>query len=263
MNENTLRLIFFLGIFSFCALFEHIFPRRSLQYSKIIRWRSNLGISLFNSILLRILFPYSLFEIALFCEEKSIGLFNFFSTHFYLKIFLSLIFLDFIIYLQHIAFHKIPLLWRLHRMHHTDLDLDVSSGSRFHTFEIFISQIIKIASIFILGIPPLAIILFEILLSSLSLFNHSNLFIPLKMDSLLRKFIVTPDMHRIHHSILKEETNSNFGFNLSIWDKLFNTYHPNPLKGQTNMTLGIENFRNTNNLYFHSLLLQPFIKSNE
>jgi sterol desaturase/sphingolipid hydroxylase (fatty acid hydroxylase superfamily) len=187
------------------------------------------------------------------------GLFNNFDIVWGLNLVLSVILLDFVIYLQHVMFHAVPLLWRLHRMHHTDLDYDVTTGSRFHPVEIILSMLIKLAVIVTLGPVPAAVVVFEVLLNGTAMFNHGNIRIPKGLDRIIRWFVVTPDMHRVHHSILPYETNSNFGFNLPWWDRLFGTYRDQPEKGHEQMTIGIELFRRSKYLYLHWMLIQPFL----
>lgn len=260
MDIQFIRLYFFLWILLALMLFEFLFPRRDLHYSRKTRWTNNLSLIFLNSVLIRFVFPITLAGIALFTEERKIGAFNLFSGYMVIKTVLSIIILDLAIYWQHVLFHKIPLFWLIHRMHHTDLDIDVTSGLRFHPIEIIISTIIKVVVIVIFGMPVLSVIIFEILLNATSMFNHSNIFIPLNIDHYLRLFIVTPDMHRVHHSIFREETNSNFGFNLACWDRIFKTYHAQPKVGHLKMTIGLETFRNIKYLNLPWLLIIPFIK---
>ena len=260
MDIQFIRLYFFLWILLALMLFEFLFPRRDLHYSRKTRWTNNLSLIFLNSVLIRFVFPITLAGIALFTEERKIGAFNLFSGYMVIKTVLSIIILDLAIYWQHVLFHKIPLFWLIHRMHHTDLDIDVTSGLRFHPIEIIISTIIKVVVIVIFGMPVLSVIIFEILLNATSMFNHSNIFILLNIDHYLRLFIVTPDMHRVHHSIFREETNSNFGFNLACWDRIFKTYHAQPKVGHLKMTIGLETFRNIKYLNLPWLLIIPFIK---
>ena len=260
MDIQFIRLYFFLWILLALMLFEFLFPRRDLHYSRKTRWTNNLSLIFLNSVLIRFVFPITLAGIALFTEERKIGAFNLFSGYMVIKTVLSIIILDLAIYWQHVLFHKIPLFWLIHRMHHTDLDIDVTSGLRFHPIEIIISTIIKVVVIVIFGMPVLSVIIFEILLNATSMFNHSNIFILLNIDHYLRLFIVTPDMHRVHHSIFREETNSNFGCNRACWDRIFKTYHAQPKVGHLKMTIGLETFRNIKYLNLPWLLIIPFIK---
>jgi len=242
-HEPAIRLGFFFGILLLMAGWEYLTPRRRLSQPKPSRWANNLAIVFLNSILLRLLFPLGAVGMALFAEQNGWGLFNYFDVSVLTAILVSVVALDFFIYLQHVMFHAIPAFWRLHRVHHADLDFDVTTGARFHPIEIILSMLIKFGAILVLGAPVLAVIIFEILLSSSSMFNHSNIRLPLGLDRILRGVIVTPDMHRVHHSILDHETNSNFGFNLSWWDRLFGTYRDQPQHGHQKMTIGIREFR--------------------
>jgi len=242
-QEVPIRLGFFFGIFAVMALWELVAPRRALTVSKVVRWGNNLGLVFLNSFLLRILFPAAAVGVAAFAEEQGWGLFNYIEAPFLLAVVASVIALDFIIYLQHVMVHAVPVLWRLHRVHHADLDFDVTTGARFHPLEIILSLLIKFAVILLLGPPLVAVVVFEVILNATSMFNHSNIRIPAAVDALLRLIIVTPDMHRVHHSIEDDETNSNFGFNLPWWDRLFGTYRGQPRAGHRQMTIGIRTFR--------------------
>jgi len=207
------------------------------------------------------LFPLLAVDLARLAQEQGWGLLNQFWMPAWVAVALSVIFLDLVIYLQHVLFHAVPALWQLHRVHHSDLDYDVTTALRFHPIEILLSMVIKLGVVAAFGPPPLAVLIFEILLNGTAMFNHGNIFISQKIDRLLRKILVTPDMHRVHHSILLEETNSNFGFNLPCWDRLFGTYREQPAEGHMKMTLGLEAFRNPQKLHFFSLLMQPFLKT--
>jgi sterol desaturase/sphingolipid hydroxylase (fatty acid hydroxylase superfamily) len=258
-NEAVIRAVFFFGIFLIIALWELISPRRILSVSKGLRWTNNLGIVFFNTFLLRYLFPMMAVGIAIIAEEKNWGLLNNVSINSYVKLFLAFLLLDFAIYLQHVMFHTVPLLWRFHRMHHTDLDFDVTTGSRFHPIEIFLSMIIKMLIVTALGAPPVAVIVFEVLLNGTTMFNHGNIYIPTSADRILRLLIVTPDMHRVHHSVRPKETNSNYGFNFPWWDRLLGTYIAQPEGNHLKMTIGLNQFRESKYLKFHWLLIQPFV----
>lgn len=258
-KEVPIRLTFFFGIFFVMALWEIMSPQRQLTQPKMNRWVNNITLVFLNSLLLRIIFPAAAVGMAIFVNENQWGIFNYYQLPLYLTISLSIIALDLIIYLQHVMVHAVPLLWRLHRVHHADLDYDVTTGARFHPIEIIISMLLKFAAIIILGAPVIAVLLFEIILNALAMFNHANIRIPVSIDNLLRWFIVTPDMHRVHHSVEDDETNSNFGFNLSLWDRIFGTYRHQPRNGQTGMTVGIHYFRDnkqTNQL--PGMLTLPF-----
>jgi sterol desaturase/sphingolipid hydroxylase (fatty acid hydroxylase superfamily) len=244
-QEVPIRLGFFFGIFAVMALWELMAPRRILSVSKTIRWANNLGLVILNSFLLRLLFPAAAVGMAAFADTQGWGLFNYVEVPFLLAVLASVMTLDLIIYLQHVMVHAIPVLWRLHRVHHADLDFDVTTGARFHPLEIILSMLIKFAVILLLGPPLVAVVIFEIILNATSMFNHSNVRIPAVVDALLRLVVVTPDMHRVHHSIEDDETNSNFGFNLPWWDRLFGTYRSQPRAGHRRMTIGIRTFRET------------------
>ncbi|MCZ6855391.1 MAG: sterol desaturase family protein [Gammaproteobacteria bacterium] len=257
-NEPAIRLGFFLSTFLLIALWEAVLPRRKRAVSRWVRWPSNLFIVGFNTILLRILLPIGTVGLAVAAEEKSWGLFHQLTLPGWLAILLAVLILDAVVYLQHVMFHAVPALWRLHRMHHADLDFDVTTGARFHPVEILLSMVIKLAAVAALGVPVLAVLIFEILLNASSMFNHGNLRIPSSFDRILRWFVVTPDMHRIHHSIIPSETNSNFGFNLPWWDRLFGTYRAEPADDQKIMVIGIDQFRSHRELWPDRMLLQPF-----
>ena len=259
-NENTLRLGFFFGTLAIMALWEIVAPKRALTVSKLMRWSNNLGLVFFNSFILRLLFPAAAVGVAVFAAEQGWGLLNYYSLPLAITIILSIIAMDFIIYLQHVLVHAVPALWRLHRVHHADLDYDVTTGARFHTIEIILSMLIKFATIVVIGAPVVAVIIFEIILNAMAMFNHGNVGLPKPLDTVLRWFIVTPDMHRVHHSIEDDETNSNFGFNLSWWDRVFGTYRDQPRKGHTGMTIGIRTFRDPKQAsWITGLLAMPFI----
>lgn len=253
-----------LGVFMFLLMgftfLENSFPRRNVSFEKLFRWINNLAMSLVNSLALKLFFPMLAFGIALFAQEQGLGLFNNLEWPFFIKVIVSLLLLDVLIYGQHIVFHKVPWLWRLHRVHHSDIALEASTGIRFHFVEIILSMIIKIAVVLLLGVPAIAVLVFELVLNAGSLFNHSNLRLPLRVDKYLRLFIVTPDMHRVHHSIYREETDSNYGFNLSCWDRLFRTYTAQPKDGHEKMLIGIEAFRSKQDSWFFNLFIQPFKK---
>jgi sterol desaturase/sphingolipid hydroxylase (fatty acid hydroxylase superfamily) len=242
-HEIAIRLGFFFSVFALMALWEILAPRRALTVSKRARWANNLGLVALNSVLLRLVFPAAAVGAALFASRQGWGAFNYLPAPGWLAMSASVVILDFAVYLQHMMFHAAPLLWRLHRVHHADLDFDVTTGARFHPVEIVLSMLIKFTVILVLGPPVMAVIIFEVLLNATSMFNHGNVRLPQAVDRLMRLFIVTPDMHRVHHSVLDEETNSNFGFNLSLWDRLFGTYRAQPAAGHEGMTIGIRTFR--------------------
>lgn len=256
-NEALLRLAVFMGIFAGMAIWEMALPRRRQSLSRGIRWPSNIGVLALNTLLLRLLFPIAAVGTALLARSGGWGLFNHLPLPGWLAVAGAIILLDLAIYLQHVMFHAVPAFWRLHRMHHSDIDIDVSTGGRFHPIEILFSMIIKIAVIAALGPPALGVLIFEILLSGTSLFNHANVRIPHGIDRLLRWFVVTPDMHRVHHSVYARETNSNFGFNLPWWDRLLGTYRDQPQDGHRDMKIGIDLFRDPAEYRLDRMLLQP------
>jgi len=243
-NEPVIRLGFFLGVFAVVALWEVVAPRRALTVSKALRWASNLGLVVLNTVVLRLIFPLAAVGMAAFAADNGWGLINHFQVPFWVAVPLAVIAMDFVIWLQHVMVHAVPALWRLHRVHHADLDYDLTTGARFHPLEIILSMLIKFATIVVLGPPILAVVIFEVLLNATAMFNHGNIRLPAAVDRVLRWVLVTPDMHRVHHSIEDDETNSNFGFNLPWWDRLFGTYRDQPRAGHLGMTIGIHDFRN-------------------
>jgi sterol desaturase/sphingolipid hydroxylase (fatty acid hydroxylase superfamily) len=257
--ELLIRFGFFIGILILMALWEYIAPRRSLTTSKATRWTSNLGLVLIDSIFVRLVFPVTLMAMAFLARQRGWGLFNLFQLPDSLNLILSVLILDLAIYLQHIMFHSVPLLWRLHMVHHTDMDFDVTTGIRFHPIEIILSMGIKMAIVLLTGPLPLAIPIFEILLNGTSMFNHGNVRYPLSIDRWLRLLVVTPEMHRVHHSVIRWETNSNLGFNFPWWDRLFGTYRPQPAKGHLEMTIGLDQYKEPKKLTLPWLIVLPFI----
>ena len=256
-NEAAIRVAFFFSIFFLVAIWEQLAPRRALTTSKKMRWFSNLTITFLNPLLLRLVFPIMAINMALIARESGWGLLNNFELPYDLA--LGIIVLDLAIYLQHVMFHAIPIFWRLHMMHHADLDYDLTTGLRFHPIEILLSMGIKVSVVAILGPPVMSVLIFEIILNGAALFNHGNVSLPKKIDRILRYIIVTPDMHRVHHSVIIRETNSNYGFNLPWWDRLFGTYCDQPSKGHTDMTIGLSQFRDPRKLTLPWLLILPFV----
>jgi|SRR5579884_2144248 len=256
--ESVIRLSFFTGVLLLMALWEALAPRRPRTVRKPLRWFSNLGLVALNSVTARLVPFLGLTGIAVLAEARGWGLFHNLSLPAWLAVALSVVVLDFAIYLQHVMFHAVPVLWRLHRVHHTDLDFDVTTGVRFHTLEILLSLVIKAAVVLLLGAPALAVLVFEVLLNATSLFNHGNVRLPAWLDQMLRLFVVTPEMHRVHHSVLVRETNSNFGFNLPWWDYLLATYKAQPAKGHEGMTIGLNQYREEWVEHLHWMLLLPF-----
>jgi sterol desaturase/sphingolipid hydroxylase (fatty acid hydroxylase superfamily) len=258
-HEPLIRFGFFFGVLVAMALWEAVAPRRKLAANKPLRWLSNLGLVVVNTIAVRIAFALGAVGIALVAQERTWGLFNQFDWPAWLEIVLAVLALDLAIYLQHVMFHAVPMFWRLHMVHHADLDFDVTTGLRFHTIEILLSMGIKAAAIVLLGTPALAVLIFEVLLNATSMFNHSNVQMPAWLDRVLRLFVVTPDMHRVHHSDIARETNSNFGFNLPWWDHLLGTYRSQPSQGHTGMTIGLKQFRDERKAdRLHWMLAMPF-----
>lgn len=258
-NEVAIRLGFFFGVLALMAIWELLAPRRALTISKTARWFANLAIISINAAVVRLLFPILPVALALLAQKKGWGLLNSFDTLFWLPVVVGVIVLDLVIYLQHVMFHAIPALWRLHMMHHADLDFDLTTGLRFHPIEIVLSACIKLGAVLVIGPPVLAVLVFEVLLNGTSMFNHSNVHIPSSVDRLLRFFLVTPDMHRVHHSVVIKETNSNFGFSLPWWDRLLGTYCDQPAAGHQGMTIGLSQFRDSKRLTLPWMLALPFI----
>jgi sterol desaturase/sphingolipid hydroxylase (fatty acid hydroxylase superfamily) len=256
-TEPQLRLIVFLGVLVAMALWELAAPRRRREIPRVIRWTNNLGLVVIDTIVLRLSFPILAVGLAVIAQDSGWGLFNIIEAPDWVAVIVSIIVLDLVIYLQHVMFHAVPALWRLHRMHHADLEFDVTTGLRFHPVEILLSMGIKLAVVAALGPPAVAVLIFEVLLNATAMFNHSNIRLPMLVDRFLRLIVVTPDMHRVHHSIIPEETNSNFGFNLPWWDRLLGTYKAQPKAGHEGMTIGIEQFRTGRDLWLDRMLVQP------
>jgi sterol desaturase/sphingolipid hydroxylase (fatty acid hydroxylase superfamily) len=258
-HEPAIRLSFFVGVFAVIGLLEVVAPRRALTASKALRWTSNLGLVALNTLLLRLVFPLAAAGIAAFGVANGWGLLNHFNVPFWIAVPVAVVAMDLVIWLQHVMVHAVPALWRLHRVHHADLDYDVTTGARFHPIEIALSMLIKFATITVLGPPVLAVVIFEVLLNATAMFNHGNIRIPAGIDRVLRWFVVTPDMHRVHHSVEDDETNSNFGFNLPWWDRLFGTYRAQPRAGHAAMTIGIHGHTDPHEVArLDGILMLPF-----
>ncbi|WP_119300765.1 sterol desaturase family protein [Dongia deserti] len=257
-HEAAIRLGAFAGVFVAMAAWELLAPKRRQTIGRLRRWPGNLGIVVLNTVLIRIIFPVAAVGTAIAAAAHDWGLFNWLPVPTWLAVIASVVLLDLAIYLQHVLVHAVPALWRLHRMHHADLEFDVATGARFHPLEIALSMVIKIGIVAALGAPAVAVLLFEVVLNATSMFNHGNVRLAPWLDGALRKIVVTPDMHRVHHSVVPRETNSNFGFNLSCWDRLFGTYRAAPAAGHDGMTIGIEQFRNPRELRLDRMLIQPF-----
>jgi sterol desaturase/sphingolipid hydroxylase (fatty acid hydroxylase superfamily) len=241
------------------ATWEMLAPRRRPQIARPVRWASNLGLVALNTLAVRLLTPLGAVGIALVAQDRGWGVFNNVSLPGWLAVALSVVVLDFAIYLQHVTFHAVPLLWRLHMVHHADLDFDATTGVRFHTVEILLSMGVKLGTVVLLGAPAVAVLIFEIVLSATSLFSHGNVRLPAGLDRLLRWIVVTPEMHRVHHSVHAEETNSNFGFNLPWWDYLLGTYRAEPAAGHEGMRIGLAQFQNERVERLHWMLALPVL----
>ena len=262
-SEPAIRLTAFFGIFAVMAVLEFFWPRRRQVIGRLRRWPNNIAISVLNSLLLRFLIPTAAVGLAWIASDNGWGLLNLVALPVAFEVVFGVLLLDLAIYFQHRIFHAVPILWRLHRMHHSDLEIDVTTGARFHPLEILLSMGIKMILVLLLGPSALAVLLFEVLLNGSSMFNHANVRIPLALDKVLRVLLVTPDMHRVHHSIISNETNSNFGFCLSVWDRIFKSYKAQPHKGHEGMTIGLEIFRNPAEHRLDKLLVQPFLSRNK
>ena len=259
-HEKTIRVSFFFGMLAVMGLWEILAPRRALTVSKTVRWVNNLGLVFLNSFILRLLFPAAAVGVAVVCAERGWGVFNVYDAPYAVAVLVSIIAMDMVIYLQHVMVHAVPLLWRLHRVHHADPDFDVTTGARFHPIEIVLSMLIKFATIVLLGPPVVAVVIFEILLNATAMFNHSNVRLHPAIDKVLRWFVVTPDMHRVHHSVEDDEANSNFGFNLPWWDRLFGTYRAQPRAGHENMKIGIHKYHDPKQVsWLPGMLWLPFV----
>jgi sterol desaturase/sphingolipid hydroxylase (fatty acid hydroxylase superfamily) len=257
-SELTIRLAAFAGVFAVMAAWELFAPRRPWAVGRVKRWPANLGILVVDAVAVRLIIPTAAVGVALLAADRGLGLFHWAGSPSWLAGFLGFVVLDLVIYGQHVVFHHVPWLWRLHRVHHADLDIDVTTGVRFHPVEILLSLLIKIATVALFGIPAVAVVAFEVVLNATSMFNHSNAALPSWLDRLVRLIVVTPDMHRVHHSAVRAETDSNFGFNLPWWDRLFRTYRAEPASGHLGMTVGLPVFRDPSELRLDRLLTQPF-----
>lgn len=257
-SEVFIRLGCFVGLFVLLATLESWFPRRVRRVARRLRWPSNLGVSVMNQIVVRLILPGSAIALAMVVEQKGWGLLGVIATAPWFEVLFAVLVLDLTIYWQHRAFHAVPLLWRFHRMHHADTEFDVTTGIRFHPLSVVPSAFIKLGAVLLIGPAPVAVLIFEVLLNATSLFNHSNLKLPPRFDRLLRWLVVTPDMHRVHHSSDARETNTNFGFNFPLWDRIFGSYLAQPEKGHSDMEVGLERFREPQEQRLDRMLLQPF-----
>jgi sterol desaturase/sphingolipid hydroxylase (fatty acid hydroxylase superfamily) len=256
--ELAVRIAAYSAVFAILAVWELLAPRRRLAVGRKPRWANNLAIFIIDALAVRLLIPTAAVGAAVLASDRGWGLLNAFALPGWLAAVAGFVLLDFVIYLQHVVFHHVPVLWRLHRMHHADLDIDVTTGVRFHPFEILLSMLFKITVVLAFGIPPSAVLIFEIALNATSMFNHSNVALPPPLERIARWLVVTPQMHQVHHSIERTETDSNFGFNLPWWDRLFGTYRSAPAAGEEGMTVGLPVFRDRGELRLDRLLTQPF-----
>ncbi len=255
--ELTIRLGAFALVFTALALAEVASPRRTQAFKRRLRWPSNLGIVALDTLLVRIAFPTAAVGLAIIVQGRGWGLLNLVALPAWSEAITAFLLLDLIIYGQHRLFHAVPIFWRFHLMHHSDMEFDLTTGVRFHPGEILLSMLIKLAAVVIIGAPALAVLLFEIVLNASSMFNHANIRLPTRLDRIIRRLIVTPDMHRVHHSNIRSETDSNFGFNLAAWDRWFGTYRAQPELGHDKMTIGLSEFRDLAELRLDRMLIQP------
>ena len=261
-SDGVIRLAVFFAVFVLMALLELALPKRQLIVSKHKRWLTNLGISITDSLVLRLMaqlaVPVAAVAAAFYAQTHGIGLLNHVAWPQWVKVVVALLALDLAIWAQHLASHKVPLFWRLHQVHHADRDIDVTTAVRFHPVEIALSMLWKIVVVVPLGASPLAVFLFEVILNACAMFNHANIALPAWLDRILRLFVVTPDMHRVHHSVIRREHDSNYGFNLSLWDRLFCTYTAQPEAGHLGMTIGLNPYQSEAPTRFGWSLLLPF-----
>ena len=257
-HETSIRLLTFLGVMGLMCLLEALLPRRARVQTRLNRWTVNLGLIIIDTLVVRIAIPIIAMGLAATATSKGWGLFNNLDWPVWLEIIFAMIILDMLIYWQHVAFHYVPFLWRFHKVHHADRDIDATTGVRFHPAEIVMSMIYKLGCILLLGPAVAAVLLFEVILNACAMFNHANMRLPLWIDKYLRLILVTPDMHRVHHSVIVKETNSNYGFSISLWDRLFGSYINQPAKGHDDMTIGLEEYQDNRPSYMLWILLVPF-----
>lgn len=241
-SETIIRLCVFLGVLLLMGIVERIAPRKKPTCSKPFRWANNLGLTVLNTVFVRLVIPIGAVAVAEIALRNQWGMLHQVSFPLWVKILIAVVLLDFLIYVQHVLFHLFPVLWRLHRVHHADHDFDVSTGLRFHPIEMLLSMLLKMGAVIVLGASPMAVIIFEILLNATAMFNHGNIALPAQLDKILRFFVVTPDMHRVHHSVDRRETDSNYGFNLPWWDYLCRTYQAQPRLGHDGIEIGLPEF---------------------
>ena len=256
--EGLLRIAVFISVLLIMAQFEFLVPRKVRALPRYQRWFTNASLVVINSIAVKVAVPILAVAMASIVADKGWGLLNQVSLPFWLEVILAIVVLDMAIYFQHLLSHKIPILWRLHQVHHADRDIDVTTGLRFHPIEILLSMAYKLLVVLILGPAALAVFLFEVILNASAMFNHSNVRIPLTIDKVLRQIVVTPDMHRVHHSVIQSETDSNYGFFLSVWDRLYRTYTPQPRDGHDNMQIGLSEYQTNEPASLVWSLLLPF-----
>ncbi|HEX9023705.1 MAG TPA: sterol desaturase family protein [Geobacteraceae bacterium] len=257
-NPDFIRFGAFAAIFAIMASWEALAPRRRLTTSRPLRWTGNLGVLAIDTFLVRSVFTVLPMAMAQRAQEAGWGVLNVLPLPWWLKVVVGILLLDLVIYLQHLMFHATPVFWRLHMMHHADVDFDFTTGVRFHPVEILLSMVIKLAAVAAIGPPPLAALLFEVLLNTTSVFNHGNVRLPRAADRIIRLIVVTPEMHRVHHSVIPKETNSNFGFNFPWWDRLAGTYRDQPEAGHTGMTIGLKQFQEARRQSLWWMLALPF-----
>ena len=258
-SEASVRLAVFTCIFTLVALAEWWAPKRALATSKSLRWLNNLALVVVNTGVVRLVFPAGAVAFAHVAATNEWGLLHQFELDLWISVLISLVVLDFTIYVQHVAFHYVPILWRLHMVHHADRDIDVTTGARFHPVEILLSMVIKVGAIYALGAPAVGVLLFEVILNGMAMFNHGNVRLPAAADRVLRMFVVTPDMHRVHHSVVPSETNSNFGFHVPWWDRLFRTYRAQPTAGHQDMRIGLEHYQGIAKQWLPWMLWLPVV----
>lgn len=262
MSEAQTRLAIFIGLFLTLAVLEWLAPRRERRTGRTRRWLTNWAISILDSVALRLIFKSAAVGGAVWAAENGVGLFNMIASPYWLALIVSVVALDLAIWFSHLASHKVPLLWRVHRMHHSDIEIDVTTAIRFHPIEILLSMLWKYVIVIALGAPAASVLIFEIVLNGVALFNHSNLRLPARLDAWLRLFVVTPDMHRVHHSTDRRETDSNYGFNLPIWDRMFGTYIAQPALGHDAMQIGLAQWQDDRPQGLGWTLMVPFRPQN-
>lgn len=259
-NQESIRLGVFISVFTLMAVLEFIVPKKARALPRGGRWFTNWALVIIDSVALKILVPVLAVTVAQTAADKGWGIFSFLELPFWFECVAAIIILDMLIYWQHVASHHIPMLWRFHKVHHADRDIDVTTGARFHPIEIVLSMLYKLFCIVILGPAAIAVFFFEVLLNASAMFNHSNISLPKAIDAVVRRVVVTPDMHRVHHSVIIGETNSNYGFFLSIWDRLFGSYIDQPELGHDDMVIGLQEHQDSQPASLVWSLKAPFLK---